>query len=285
MLANTKRDLMAAYLHLFEDTMLVVTVAPSWNLVSVPLLASDFTRTALFPSSISQAFLYQPGIGYDPRDTLANGIGYWLKFPSAASVPMMGAPLNIDSVLVLTGWNLIGSISSPVSVASIGSIPGGIVTSPFYTYGTMGYEQASTINPGKGYWVKVTQPGSLVLSSIPPPMEKIRIVATGEMPPAPPGEVTAESKVEKPREFALGQNYPNPFNPTTAIRFQISDYGFVSLQVYDVLGRKVATLVNEVKEPGTYIVQWDASGVSSGVYFYRLRAGDFVQTKRMMVVR
>jgi hypothetical protein len=198
---------------------------------------------------------------------------------------MMGAPLNIDSVSVLTGWNLIGSISSPVSVVSIGSIPGGVVTSPFYTYGTAGYEQASTITPGKGYWVRAVQPGLLVLSSSPLAIQKIRVVATGEMPPAPPGEVTAGSKVEKPREFALGQNHPNPFNPTTKIQFTIVDRQLTIVKVYDVLGREVATLVNEVKEPGMYTVQWDASGVSSGVYFYRLVSGSFVQTKRMMLLR
>lgn len=83
----------------------------------------------------------------------------------------------------------------------------------------------------------------------------------------------------------LQQNYPNPFNPATIVGFRIQNAELTILKVYDLLGREIATLVNEVKDPGTYTVQWDASGVSSGVYFCRLRAGDFVQTKRMMVVR
>jgi hypothetical protein len=116
-------------------------------------------------------------------------------------------------------------------------------------------------------------------------MGRIRIVPTEEMPPAPPGEVTAERKVEKPREFALAQNYPNPFNPTTEIQFTIVNRQLATVNVYDVLGREVATLVNEVKEPGSYTVHWDASSVGSGVYFYRLRAGSFVQTRRMMLVK
>jgi CubicO group peptidase (beta-lactamase class C family) len=281
--------------------VLSVTVGQSWNIISVPHLPADFQRTAVFPSSISQAFRYQPGIVYAPRDTLTNGEGYWLKFPAAASVPMIGVPLNVDSAVVVTGWNLIGSISGSVPVASIGSIPGGIVTSPFYTYGTAGYEQASTIAPGKGYWVRADQPGLLVLSSSPLAMARIRIVPTDEVPPAPPGEVTAESEVEKPREFALSQNYPNPFNPTTTIEYNIggvvalSGANFsgvegrtstnVRLTVFDVLGREVVTLVNEVKEPGTYTVQWNASGVSSGVYFYRIKAGDFMQMKRMILAK
>jgi photosystem II stability/assembly factor-like uncharacterized protein len=85
--------------------------------------------------------------------------------------------------------------------------------------------------------------------------------------------------------FKLEQNYPNPFNPTTSIRFEVPGSKVVTVKVFDVLGREVATLVNDVKEPGTYILHWDAGGVSSGVYFYRIKAGDFVQTRRMMVVK
>ena len=83
----------------------------------------------------------------------------------------------------------------------------------------------------------------------------------------------------------LRQNYPNPFNPTTTIEFRIQNSQPTILKVYDILGREVVTLVNEEKSAGAYTDQWDASGVSSGVYFYRIKAGDFVQTKRMMVVR
>ena len=88
-----------------------------------------------------------------------------------------------------------------------------------------------------------------------------------------------------PLAFDLLQNYPNPFNPATAIQFAIADRQLTIVKVYDVLGQEVATLVNEVKEPGAYTVRWDAGGMSSGVYFYRLTAGGFVQTKRMMVVK
>jgi hypothetical protein len=75
---------------------------------------------------------------------------------------------------------------------------------------------------------------------------------------------------EIPRSVRLLQNFPNPFNPATEIGFQIADYGLVTLRVYDLLGREVATLVNEVKQPGVHVVQWNASGVTSGVYVYRL---------------
>ena len=90
-----------------------------------------------------------------------------------------------------------------------------------------------------------------------------------------------------PSLFKLEQNFPNSFNPTTAIQYTIpvGTRQAVSLRVYDVLGREVATLVNEVKEPGMYTVLLDAGGLASGVYLYRMEAGDFVQTRKLVVVR
>jgi len=88
-----------------------------------------------------------------------------------------------------------------------------------------------------------------------------------------------------PAVYSLSQNYPNPFNPTTNFEFRIPKSEFVSLKVYDILGREVATLVNEVKQPGGYTVQWDASRQSSGVYFYRLQAGSFVNVKKLILLR
>jgi hypothetical protein len=90
-------------------------------------------------------------------------------------------------------------------------------------------------------------------------------------------------------EFKLEQNYPNPFNPSTNIRFRISDLGFVTLKVFDVLGNEVAELVSEQKQPGTYEVEFNSSSIkhlpSSGIYFYQLQAGSFVDTKKMILLR
>ena len=93
--------------------------------------------------------------------------------------------------------------------------------------------------------------------------------------------------------FTLYQNYPNPFNPTTKIRYTLTPSlsqrervsVIVTLKVFDMLGREVATLANEEKPPGTYEVMWDASKVASGVYFYRMEAGGFVQTKKLLLLR
>ncbi len=94
-----------------------------------------------------------------------------------------------------------------------------------------------------------------------------------------------EAMLSVPSEFGLSQNYPNPFNPTTAISYQLSAVSFVSLKILDILGRDVATLVQEQRQPGFYTVRWDAAGLPSGVYFCRLQAGGFVDTKKMILAK
>ncbi len=86
-------------------------------------------------------------------------------------------------------------------------------------------------------------------------------------------------------DFQLMQNYPNPFNPTTTISYQLSAISFTTLKVYDAMGREVATLVNEVKSAGTYSVTFDATKLSSGIYFYRLQAGEFIEAKKMLLMK
>ncbi len=98
-----------------------------------------------------------------------------------------------------------------------------------------------------------------------------------------PLSVAAQPKV--PMEYALEQNFPNPFNPATVIRYQLPAAVHVSIKVYDMAGREAATLVNGQKSAGRYSVNFDAAGLSSGVYFYTLRAGSFVQTRKLVVLK
>ncbi len=96
---------------------------------------------------------------------------------------------------------------------------------------------------------------------------------------------SVEVEVYSPFEFSLAQNYPNPFNPSTIISFSIPASEFVTLKVYDILGTEVATLMNERKEPGVYTVNFNASQLASGMYLYRLQAGSFIETRKMMLMR
>ncbi|MEO8664419.1 MAG: T9SS type A sorting domain-containing protein [Ignavibacteria bacterium] len=90
---------------------------------------------------------------------------------------------------------------------------------------------------------------------------------------------------EIPDGYMLSQNYPNPFNPSTNLEFGIADLGFVSLRVYDMVGKEVATLVNANLNPGIYKYDFDASGLTSGIYYYTLRVNEFVETKKMLLVK
>jgi hypothetical protein len=88
-----------------------------------------------------------------------------------------------------------------------------------------------------------------------------------------------------PFKFSLDQNYPNPFNPSTSITYEVGKAGFVSVKVYDLLGREVATLVNQFKEAGSYPATWNAANFGSGVYFYKMQSGSFTATKKMILMK
>jgi hypothetical protein len=99
------------------------------------------------------------------------------------------------------------------------------------------------------------------------------------------GTAGVDYKQALPQEYSLAQNFPNPFNPATTIQYLVPQLSNVLLNIYDALGNKVATLVDEYKPQGSYEVTFDASHLSSGVYFYRLHAGNFVENKKMILMK
>ncbi|HEV8537472.1 MAG TPA: T9SS type A sorting domain-containing protein [Bacteroidota bacterium] len=261
-----------------------IAVNNAWNLVSLPIVAFDPRKTSIFPAAVSNAFAYEGS--YVIKETLLNGAGYWIKFNSSQSLTLYGDPVANDTIDIVEGWNLIGTIDSSISAISIGSIPGGITTSGFFGY-SGNYVETDSLHPGRGYWIKSSQTGQLVLSSPSAAIASnvIRIVPTSEQPPGPPEPETPNLKPETPKEYTLLQNYPNPFNPTTNFGFRIANFGFVSLKVYDMLGREVATIVNQDLPPGDYTRTLDAGEMSSGLYMYRLTAGDVGLTKKMELIK
>ena len=88
-----------------------------------------------------------------------------------------------------------------------------------------------------------------------------------------------------PTEFNLSQNYPNPFNPATTINYALAEPGHVRMEIYDILGRRLAVLIDEQKEAGYHSLIWQASNVPTGVYFYRIKTGDFEKTRKMMLLK
>ncbi len=99
------------------------------------------------------------------------------------------------------------------------------------------------------------------------------------------GATVEEIDEGDPESFFLSQNYPNPFNPSTTISYSIPTEGYVTLKVYDVLGHEVASLVDEQKQIGTFDVHFDANALSSGVYYYQLKAGEFTTTKKLVLMK
>lgn len=97
--------------------------------------------------------------------------------------------------------------------------------------------------------------------------------------------VDVDEKLVLPTKFALTQNYPNPFNPRTKIKYSISERSKTTLKIFDILSRKISTLVNKQQPQGNYTVEFDGENLSSGIYFYRLQAGDFVETKKMILLK
>ncbi len=139
------------------------SVSDGWNLISVPLEVGDASKLALYPSSVSNAYSYSAS-GYTVEDTLSNGTGYWLKFNGAEEIDVTGGVRESDTVNVEVGWNIIGSLSSPVVASSIIEVPSGIIQSAYYGYNGA-YNAADTLHPSQGYWVKSSATGQLILGT------------------------------------------------------------------------------------------------------------------------
>ena len=133
------------------------------------------------------------------------------------------------------------------------------------------------INPSTGVtWMSGAVPGSLKF--LPPDTsEWLRAIDNHFM--------QTQDDIWAPLTSVLDQNYPNPFNPSTTIKYELSETSHVNLSVFDVLGRRVSVLVNETRRPGIYETEFDGSHFASGVYFYRLQAGEFTQSKRLLILK
>jgi hypothetical protein len=267
-----------------------ISIEDLWNLVSVPLTVTDYSTGALFPGALTGAYSYSGT--YVEEAMLNNGIGYWIKYDSAKTITQIGIQRLADTIDVMEGWNLIGSLTYPVPVATIQSDVDTMVLSNFFGY-YGSYFTTDTLYPGKGYWVNANQGGKLILSTIQPSAAAhfINIVPASELPPNPPIGNLSGSTGLIPVKYDLGQNYPNPFNPLTRIFYSLPELSKVQLEIFNTLGQKVSTLVSGEKESGYYTIEWNA-GVSSGLYFYRLIATSvsepgkiFTQVRKMLLVR
>ena len=143
-----------------------IPVSAGWNLLSLPVKVQNGASSVLFPSSVSAAYIFRQSAGYVAEDTLRNGEGFWLKFPSAELVILEGDTVSADTTEVTTGWNIIGGLSLPAGVSAIQTNPPGIIASQFFGYVPGGgYQPDTVLQPGRGYWVKAFSNGSVILQS------------------------------------------------------------------------------------------------------------------------
>jgi subtilisin family serine protease len=210
-------------------------------------------------------------------------------FTDASGVPgtKVGSTVTYPFSLLSAGiMNYIDMLPANVSVAAgtdfhlVLSVPGASDALVLAGDDGLGSANRSSIFIG-GRWVDFNDPASGFTGFQASANLRVRSVVTAVsgLP------VSAPKTGETPRTYELAQNYPNPFNPMTNIEFQIPSHELVSLRVFDLLGREVALLTHDVLKPGSYRVLWDASGLAAGVYYYRLVAGSFTQTKTALLLK
>lgn len=167
-----------------QYTLTLVTMG-GWNLLSVPVDREDYRFRELFPEAVSSAFMYRSS--YVRCDTLATGIGYWVRFNSPLVVSLTGDRILTDTLSVAKGWNIVGSIGDTVPVQSIVTVPVNLISSPFFEFDGS-YHVVDSLLPGKGYWMKARGPGSLIL------------VASGESDPLMRSETKGRTSTRRERK-------------------------------------------------------------------------------------
>jgi hypothetical protein len=139
-------------------------MAESWKMMSLPRTSAEVGVGTLFPAAVSNAFAYEPGLGYVRKDTLRTGGGYWLKYSGTIdSTWLRGQARTTDTLTVSAGWNMIGALSVPMDVRSVRSSPPGILSGSFFGY-DRGYTFDDTLKPLRAYWIKSSQIGQIILS-------------------------------------------------------------------------------------------------------------------------
>jgi hypothetical protein len=156
-------SILGTAIHFEFPTTTTFQVEKGWNLLSVPMRLDDYHRTSVYPGSVSGPLQYTPSDGYHQPDQLDNRKGYWVRFGSTETLPLYGYSIHRDTVNVVPGWNLIGTITDQVPSTDVQSLPPEIIDSPFFGFNDR-YFIADTLKPFFGYWIKVSRDGQLILS-------------------------------------------------------------------------------------------------------------------------
>jgi N-acetyl-anhydromuramyl-L-alanine amidase AmpD len=287
----------------------ILTIAPGIKDLYGNATSSNYTvHFTTSPETVTQGILYE---------TFESNTRSWQQ--PIATAGTVGADSSVTAFTLTSVKKKDGSYSGEVTYRFIGSSGGIIdeyaaagptidsyVSLGVWVYGDLsGNELDAVFQPSNQVAVLDTLNWfgwkfcSVQLSAITGPSKKFSGFLIKQVSPASTTESVYFDDVEinstinnvggnslnTPNRYSLEQNYPNPFNPSTHLRYTIAGFGFVSLKVYDVLGREVATLVNEQKSSGTYEINFNANKLGSGIYFYTLRSGKFSATRKMIVLK
>ena len=267
---------------------------------SLPPLCEQFTAATFPPTGWTEIF---SGTNYWNRAAVSGfglgvGSGYWdcWNGPNGTRQTLITqtfAPASVanDSIFVDIAYQPFGT--APDSIIIAASINGGTT---YTSVARLGPAQMSTITgqpspfvPTAGQWKKLKFPlptgtNKMIFEGYSGFGDNVYIdsLCIGQRLVG-----ISHNENEIPKVYSLSQNYPNPFNPSTQIQYGLPKAGFVTLKIFDVLGKEVSTLVNEMQQPGTYNFHFDASNLASGVYFYRIDVGDgsYTQIKKMMLIK
>ncbi|MCX6141938.1 MAG: T9SS type A sorting domain-containing protein, partial [Ignavibacteriales bacterium] len=236
--------------------------------------------------NISGAATFVLGQG---ANTVASAGGYKINLNLAAALNNL--TVNTGTVGVALQTNV--TVKGKLTITSCGALSGtGFTwTAPSYVFNGSVPQVTGSIMPATVKSVTINNPAGVTSSQALTITDTLFLVSGALSGPYTAGATVRigtgvqDNSMGVPQEYSLKQNYPNPFNPSTNFTFQVAKEGFVSLKVYDVLGKEVATLVNEVKQAGTYGTTWNAAGFGSGIYFCKMQAGSFTETRKLILMK
>jgi hypothetical protein len=227
---------------------------------------------------------------------------YWLAIPQAINQTVTGFPVDGYTVHISSpGWYMIGSVSKPVDLDDLHAEPeGAFIAALGWNPATQSYYPATELARGEGCWLAIAQACDLTvgngavthLAKTTTKQSWADFIANfGSKPPQPPSAKFAESAgAGLPKEFNLARNYPNPFNPETRIEYALPKAVFVQLEIYNLLGQKVRTLVEKEQPAGFQKAVWDSRDESGrampgGVYLLRIKAGEYTAVRKITLLR
>lgn len=281
---------------------------PGWYLISIPGALKNPTIAETFPTALGGMACHWQGDRYITTDTLKSQQGYWIAIAEAWSGNITCKPIvGYVQHFLSPGWYMMGTVIRPVDFQDPNDNPPSSILTPIFGYHTSSgeYVASDTLHTKQGYWMAVLQPcdlriregesgsGSLLMKASTTESE-LKMNFENEFGSYPPGPPDIDWKTGKlltiPKEFALHQNYPNPFNPLTTIQFDLPKEELVKIEIFNVLGKKVCTLVDKKMPAGSHGVIWEAQNsfgeeVASGLYIYQMRAGSFMSVKKLILLR